>query len=80
LSTTGKLCEKLILRIQITHWGKNLLNASQLDFRADRSTTLQCVSLVGSHHPKFQQLHVDGCCVLGYRESLWHNMALSSTI
>jgi hypothetical protein len=44
LSTTGKLFEKLILKtIQTYDEERNLLNASQFGFRADHSTTLQCM-------------------------------------
>jgi hypothetical protein len=47
LSTAGKLFEKSILRtIQKHTEERNLLNASQFDFRADYSMKLQCVSLV----------------------------------
>jgi hypothetical protein len=47
LSTMGKLFEKLILRTLQKHIGeRNLLNASQFAFRADHSTTLQCMRLV----------------------------------
>jgi hypothetical protein len=46
LSTTGKLFEKLILRTIQKHVEEtNLLNASQFGFRADHSTTLQCMRL-----------------------------------
>jgi hypothetical protein len=46
LSTTGKLFEKVILKIlqkQINE--RDLLNASQFGFRARHSTTLQCMKL-----------------------------------
>jgi hypothetical protein len=46
LSTTGKLCEKLILRaIQKHTEERNLLNSSQFGFRADHSTALQYMRL-----------------------------------
>jgi hypothetical protein len=46
LSTTAKLYEKLILRTIQKHTEEiNLLNASQFGFRADHSTTLQCMML-----------------------------------
>jgi hypothetical protein len=46
LSTTGKVLEKLILRtIQKHSEGRDLLSASQCGFRADHSTTLQCMKL-----------------------------------
>jgi hypothetical protein len=46
LSTTGKLFEKLILRtIQKHAEERTVLNASQFGFRADHSTTLQCMRL-----------------------------------
>jgi hypothetical protein len=46
LSTTGKLFEKVILEIVQRHIGNwKLLNASQFDFRARHSTTLQCMRL-----------------------------------
>jgi hypothetical protein len=46
LSTTGELLEKLILRTTQEHIEKrNLLNAGQFGFRADHSTTLQCMRL-----------------------------------
>jgi hypothetical protein len=48
LSTTGKLSEKLTLRtIQKHTEERNLLNASQFGFRADHSTTLQCLRQAG---------------------------------
>jgi hypothetical protein len=46
LSTTGKLFEKVILKIVQRHIEeRGLLNASQFSFRAPHSTTLQCVRL-----------------------------------
>jgi hypothetical protein len=46
LPSTGKLFEKVILKIIQTHIeGRNWLNASQFDFRARHSTTLQCMRL-----------------------------------
>jgi hypothetical protein len=46
LSTIGKLSEKLILGTIEKHTEeRNLPNASQFGFRADHSTTLQCVRL-----------------------------------
>jgi hypothetical protein len=46
LSTTGKLVEKVILKIVQRHIGeKGLLNAGQFGFRACHSTTLQCMRL-----------------------------------
>jgi hypothetical protein len=46
LCTTGKFFQKLILRkIQKHIKGRNLLNANQFGFRADRITTLQFVRL-----------------------------------
>jgi hypothetical protein len=46
LSTTGKLFEKVILRtIQKHIEERNLLNAGQFGFRANHSTTLQCMRL-----------------------------------
>jgi hypothetical protein len=46
LSTTDKLFAQLILiAIQKDTGKENLLNASQFDFRADHSTTLQCMGL-----------------------------------
>jgi hypothetical protein len=46
LSTTGKLFEKLILKIIHKHTEeRNLLSASQFGFRARYSTTLQCMRL-----------------------------------
>jgi hypothetical protein len=46
LSTMGKLSEKLISRrIQNHNEERNLLNASQSDFRADHSMILQCMRL-----------------------------------
>jgi hypothetical protein len=46
LSTMGKLSEKLTLRTIEKHTDKrNLLNASQFGFRADHSSTLQCIRL-----------------------------------
>jgi hypothetical protein len=46
LSMTGKLFEKVILKLFQKHIdGKGLLNASQFGFRARHSTTLQCMRL-----------------------------------
>jgi hypothetical protein len=46
LSTTGKLFEKVILRIVQRHIGdNNLLNPCQFGFRARHSTTFQCMRL-----------------------------------
>jgi hypothetical protein len=46
LSTTGKLFEKVILKIVKRHIDeKDLLNAGQFGFRACHSTTLQCMRL-----------------------------------
>jgi hypothetical protein len=46
LSTTGKLFEKVILKIVQRHLeDRDLLNASQFGFRARHSTTLQCMRL-----------------------------------
>jgi hypothetical protein len=45
-STTGKLLEKVILQLLQKHIDeRGLLNASQFDFRARHSTTLQCMRL-----------------------------------
>jgi hypothetical protein len=47
MSTTGKLFDKLILRTIHKHIEeRNLLDTSQFGFRADHSTTFQCMSLV----------------------------------
>jgi hypothetical protein len=49
LSTTGKLFEKVILRIIRMHVeGNNLLDPYQFGFRARNNTTLQCMRL--AHH------------------------------
>jgi hypothetical protein len=46
LSTTGKLLEKVVLKIVRKHIEeRDLLNASQFGFRARHSTTLQCMRL-----------------------------------
>jgi hypothetical protein len=46
LSTTGKLFEKVILKVLKKHIEeKGLLNASQFGFHARHSTTLQCMRL-----------------------------------
>jgi hypothetical protein len=46
LSTTGKLFEKVILKILQKHIEeRGLLNTSQFGFRARHSTTLQCMRL-----------------------------------
>jgi hypothetical protein len=46
LSTTGKLFEKVILKIVQRHIEESgLLNPSQFGFRASHSTTLQCMRL-----------------------------------
>jgi hypothetical protein len=46
LSTTGKLFEKVILKIVQRHLEeRDLLNVSQFDFHARHSTTLQCMRL-----------------------------------
>jgi hypothetical protein len=46
LSTTGKLFEKVILKILQKHTDeRDLLNASQFGFRARHNTTLQCMRL-----------------------------------
>jgi hypothetical protein len=47
LSKTGKLFEKVILKIVQRHIGKKgLLNACQFGFRSRHSTTLQCMRLI----------------------------------
>jgi hypothetical protein len=44
LATTGKLFQKVILKILQRHIEEvDLLEASQFDFRARHSTTLQCM-------------------------------------
>jgi potassium voltage-gated channel Eag-related subfamily H protein 8 len=49
LSTTGKLFEKVILKMIKRHIeGRNLLNGSQFGFRERHSTTLQCMRLADS--------------------------------
>jgi hypothetical protein len=54
LSSTGKVFEKVILEIVKKHIRKkNLLNASQFGFRANHSTTLQCMSLADHVTLKF---------------------------
>jgi hypothetical protein len=46
LSTTGKLFEKVILKIIKRHIeGRNLINASQFGFHEHHSTTMQCIRL-----------------------------------
>jgi hypothetical protein len=80
LSTAGKLFEKSILRtIQKHIEERNLLNESQC---------LAFEQITGQHFnvwawqimsPKISTICQD-CCVLGYQESLWHNMAVWSTI
>jgi hypothetical protein len=46
MPTTGKLFEKVILKIAQRHIeDKGLLNASQFGFRVCHSTTLQCMRL-----------------------------------
>jgi hypothetical protein len=46
MSTTGKVFEKVILKIFQKHIEeRGLLNASQFGFRARHSTTLQCMRL-----------------------------------
>jgi hypothetical protein len=47
LSTMGKLFEEVILKIFQRHIDeKSLLNANQLGFRANHSTTLHCMRLI----------------------------------
>jgi hypothetical protein len=54
LPTTGKLFEKVILKIVQRHIeDKGLLNASQFGFRGRHSTTLQCMRLTDHVTPNF---------------------------
>jgi hypothetical protein len=63
LSTTGKLFEKINLKIvQRYIEGKGLLNASQFGFRARHNTTFQCMRLTDHVTLNFN----NGCCILGY--------------
>jgi hypothetical protein len=57
LSTTGKLFEKVILKIVKKHIGeKGLLNAGQFGFRSRHSTTLQCMRLTDNVTLNFNNL------------------------
>jgi hypothetical protein len=74
LLLTGNVFEKIILNIVKRHiGGRNVLNASQFVSRARHSTTLQCMML--TDHVTLNLQHVYGCCILGYRKSLWHYVA-----
>jgi hypothetical protein len=54
LSTTGKLFEKVILKIVQRHVeDNNLLNACQFGFRASYGTTLQCIRPADQGTPNF---------------------------
>jgi hypothetical protein len=60
LPTTGKVFEKVILKIVQKHIEeRGLLHASEFGFRARHSTTLQCMRLTDHVTFKFQQ-HVYG--------------------
>jgi hypothetical protein len=56
LSTRGKLFEKVILEIVLTHIEeRDLLNASQFGFRARHNTTLQCMRLTNHVNLNFNK-------------------------
>jgi hypothetical protein len=65
LSTTGKLFEKVILKIA-QRYIEGKLKVSQFGFRARHSTTLQYMRLTDHVISNFNQQHVYGCCILGY--------------
>jgi hypothetical protein len=56
LSTTGRLFEKVFLKLLQNHIEeRGLLNATQFGFRARHSTTLQCIEAIGRRDPQFQK-------------------------
>jgi hypothetical protein len=66
LSTTGKLFEKVILKIVQRHIEeRGILNASQFGLCVRHSITLQCMRLTDHVTLNFNK-HVYGCCFLGY--------------
>jgi hypothetical protein len=70
LSTTGKLFEKVILKILKKHIEeKGLLNANQFGFRACPSVTPQCMRLMDHVTLNFNG-NVYGRIVLEHRKSL----------
>jgi hypothetical protein len=80
-STMGKLFEKQILRkTPNPHWGKKRTTFPSVRLSSISQYDTSMYDAGGSRHPKFQQFYVDGCSVLGYRESLRHNSALWATI
>jgi hypothetical protein len=68
------ICETGFKNNPKTHWGNKLTKCKSgwLSSRSQYDTSMYETG--GTRHPKFQ--HIDGCCVLVYRECLRHNMAL----
>jgi hypothetical protein len=77
LSTTGKLFEKVILKIVQRHIGeKSLLNASQFGFHARLSTTLQCMRLTDQVTLNFNNKMSMAAVFLDIEKAFdttWHN-------
>jgi hypothetical protein len=76
LSTTGKLFEKVILKIVQRHIEeRSLLNASQFGFRARHTTTLQCMRLTDQVTLNFNNNMSTAAVFLDIRKAFdttWH--------
>jgi hypothetical protein len=77
LSTTGKLLEKVILKLLQKHIDeRGLLNASQFGFRARQSTTLQCMRLADHITLNFNNKMSTAAVFLDIEEAFdtaWHS-------
>jgi hypothetical protein len=85
LSTTGKLFENMTLRTIQKHIEESLLNTSQLGFRADHSTTLQCMRLADHITLNFNNNMSTLVVFLGIEKAFdttWHSglLALSTHV
>jgi hypothetical protein len=68
LSTTGKLFERVILKIVQRHAEeRGLLNASQFGFSVRHSTTLQCMRLT-DHAALYCNDNMSIACIFVYRK------------
>jgi hypothetical protein len=76
LYTTGKLFEKVIIKILQRHIDeRNLRNANQFEFRANHSTTLQCMMLRGHITLNFNNKMSTAAVFLDIEkafDTLWH--------
>jgi hypothetical protein len=80
LPTGAKFYEKLILRTMQKHTDeRNILNASESGFRADRSTTLRCMRLADHVILNFNNNMSTAAVFLASEKAPRQNMALWAT-